>query len=145
MKKSFLILLIICSCQKEKNKDINKSPFGIVVKFITAESFMDTIEAKKYINIERVYSKFIDKENTTAQKVWESKLMFSYNLSRDKKFTNHFGFYEYEFEETMNNDKSSILFTDKNKKASIESIEYLLELDSSGNWIIVDIIPKKRS
>lgn len=106
---------------------------------------MDTTEAKKYINLERVYNKYIDKENTSSQKVWEGKLMFSYNLSRDKKFTNHFGFYEYEFKETINNSKSSILFTDKNKKAGIESIEYLLELDGLGNWIIVDIIPKKRN
>ncbi len=145
MKKSiFILLLIVVSCNKKESKEIDKSPFGVVVKFITAESLMDTIQAKKYIDIERVYKKYIDEENTTAQNVWESKLLFSYNLSLDNKFTNYFPFHEYDFKEIRNNNKSSILFTDKNVKASIESIEYLLELDENENWIIVDILPKKK-
>lgn len=137
--------MVILSCKKEikETRDVNRSPLVIVVKFITAESFLDTIEAKKYIDIESVYGRFIDKENSSAFKAWESKLMFGHNLSKDKKFTNHFDFYNYDFNEAIDNDKASVLFTSNDKGSSIESIEYVLKLNS-GKWRIVDIKPKKR-
>lgn len=53
MDKNLLIVVIIFaffSCQKEKKCNVGLSPFGVVVKFISSESTLDTIEAKKYID-----------------------------------------------------------------------------------------------
>lgn len=145
MKASLILLAVftLFSCQVENKRGIDGSPLAVVVKFISAESFRDTIEAKKHLNLDKVYSKFIDNENKTANEVWKSKLRFEYALSNDNKFTNHFNFSKYTFNEVIENNKSRVVFISKNKEDSMESIEYSLELNESNNWVIVDILPKK--
>ena len=81
----------------KKQESLNSTPFAVVVKYISAVNFVDTLEARKYINISKVYSKYIDKETPTANKVWENQILFNQSLNNDKKFTNHFKFYNYDF------------------------------------------------
>ncbi len=141
MDKNLLIVVIIFaffSCQKEKKCNVGLSPFGVVVKFISSESTLDTIEAKKYIDIEKVYKKYVDNKNLTSYQVWKNKLEFTNNLSKDKKFTNQFKFHNYEFSEVIKNKKASVTFSSKNINSNIKLINYFLELQDD-KWIIVDI------
>lgn len=144
MKIIYLSLFFaFCSCNINSNKNVVIiSPLETVVKFISAESFLDTIEAKQYIDIDKVYGKYAD-NNLSAQKVWEDKLTFNYNLGKDKKHTNHFKFYKYDFEEIIKGNESKIIFISKNKEASIKKIEYSLIFDNQKKWKIIGINCKK--
>jgi hypothetical protein len=123
----------------QKQENINTTPFAIVVKYITAESFLDTSETKKYIDIDKVYIKYIDKQNPTPNKVWESQIMFNQSLNSDKKLTNFFKFHKYDMQEIIKNNAAKVIFTSKIKHSKIKSIIYSLELTSENKWIIVDI------
>jgi hypothetical protein len=123
----------------KKQESVNSTPFAVVVKYISAENFVDTLEARKYINISKVYSKYIDKENPTANKVWENQILFNQSLNNDKKFTNHFKFYNYDFEEVIKNKDAKVIFFSKKESAKIKSIEYSLELTDKNQWSITDI------
>jgi hypothetical protein len=137
------LLLLSISCQKKLEKEIDSSPFSSVVKYISAESFADTIEAKKYINIAKTFTKYVDKENPTAYKVWENQILFNNNLSEDKKYTNHFKFYNYNIKEAINGKNAKVTFTSKNSRAKIKAIEYSLELINGTKWSIINIEYKK--
>lgn len=123
----------------KKQESVNSTPFAVVVKYISAENFVDTLEAKRYININKVYSKYIDKENPTANKVWRNQILFNQGLNNDKKFTNHFKFSNYDFEEVIKDKNAKVIFVSKKKNAKIKSIEYSLELTDKNQWSITDI------
>ncbi|OYU79340.1 MAG: hypothetical protein CFE23_14640 [Flavobacterium sp. BFFFF1] len=145
MKKICLALIILqfYSCEMSKKINVDSTPLSTVVKFISSESFIDTVEAKKYIDIEKVYSKYIDNENASAQKVWENRIAFLSNLSNDKKFTPHFKFYNYTISEQNSKKISKITFTSKRPNEGIKAIEYSLALDAGENWKIIDIEYRK--
>lgn len=137
-----LIVLVFYACEI-KNKDIDSAPLSTVIKFISSESFIDTVEVRKYIDIDKVYSKYIDKENPTADQVWKNKIKFLSNLDNDRKFTSHFKFYNYTISENDSSNTSKIIFTSKKKNDAIKAIEYSLMLDVDKKWRIVDIVYKK--
>jgi hypothetical protein len=139
IKLTFLIPLFCFFQMHINNGNTDNSPLVTVIKFISAESFNDTLEAKKYINIEKVYGKYIDKQDSTAELVWKNKLTFATNLSKDKKFTNHFKFHDYIFKEVVKSRKAKVILSSKDINDSIKAIEYFLELRKDDNWEIVDI------
>lgn len=126
----------------KKNKDIDTAPLSTVIKFISSESFIDTVETQKYIDIEKVYSKYIDKENPTAYKVWQNRIRFLSNLENDRKFTSHFKFYNYIISENDSLNTSKIIFTSKKKNETVKAIEYSL-IYKDEKWKIVNIEFKK--
>lgn len=144
MKFRYLILiLILSSCQMKKQESVNSTPITIVIKYISAENFVDTLEAKKYIDINKVYSKYVDKENPTANIVWKNQILFNKGLNNDKKFTNHFKFYNYDFEEVIKDKNAIVIFVSKKKSSKIKRIEYSLELTDKNQWSIINIEYKK--
>lgn len=140
MKKIYLIFIILCiSCDKEK-VNIDNTPFTTVVKFIAAESFNDTLEAEKYIDVERTYKNYIDKESDidNGREAWIEKLSFNQSLNDGNKFHNCFKFYNYKWEQIINNDAAKVIFISKDSRARIKRIEYSLEIQNS-KWRIVGL------
>lgn len=145
MKFKYLIpLLVLFSCQNHENKEIiPPSPLVVVIKYISAENCGDTIEAKKYIDIEKTFHSYIDSQNVNAHAVWINQMVFLNNLGNDKKYTNNFKFHNYEFVQEIKDRKAKITFVAKKQKAKIQSIEYTLEFTKEGIWIIDNIALKK--
>lgn len=82
-----LVSMAFVSCNNNKMPRM-ESPLAIVIKLISAESFADFDEARKYINLEKVYSNYTD--TLSAEQAWKNQVLFFYNLGKDKKFTNNF-------------------------------------------------------
>ncbi|MBQ1699852.1 MAG: hypothetical protein II029_05215, partial [Bacteroidales bacterium] len=87
------------------------------------------------IDVARVYTNF-GSEN--PQEDWEKMIRFNYNLGRDKKFTNNFGYRNYDIVETVNGNNASICFKAKRDNVSIKTITYGLEKRQK-KWIVVSI------
>ncbi|HVY74264.1 MAG TPA: hypothetical protein VG890_05505 [Puia sp.] len=126
--------ILVGSCQYKKTSSINP-PLATVVKVNAAEAFMDFEEAKKYQDINEIYSK-VDKQN--PEKAWKEMVTFFYNLSKDKKFTNQWKYYNYDITENINNKNAEVILKSKNKEALFQTITYKLDLRQSV-WIINDI------
>lgn len=112
-----------------------KTPFVTVVKLIDAEQALHFEEAMQYIDVEQVYSK-LGSENPIED--WKTLIRFNNNLGKDKKFSNNFGYYNYNIEETVNRNKASVCFKAKDNRPSIKMITYGLEKRQK-KWIVVSI------
>ena len=99
-------------------------PFVSVVKLIDAEQALDLENLKQYIDVRQLYTKF-GSEN--SQEDWERLIRFNYNLGKDKKYTNNFGYRNYDIEETVNGNNTSVCFKAKSDSASIKTITYGLQ------------------
>lgn len=121
-----------CSIKKTVKLEI---PFVSVVKLIDAEQSLDLENAKQYIDVVQVYTKLGSKN---PQEDWEKLIRFNYNLGKDKKFTNNFGYRKYDIEETINGNAASVCFKAKDGNASVKTITYGLE-KRQGKWIVVSI------
>lgn len=122
------------SCTVSKTRKL-ETPFVSVVKLIDAEQAFDLENAEQYIDVVQVYSK-LGAENPKED--WKKLVRFNYNLSKDKKFTNAFGYRNYDIEETVNGNKAKVCFKDKDNDASIKMITYELEKRQK-KWIVVSI------
>ena len=132
----FLILLT-SSCSINKTI-ILETPFVTVVKLIDAEQALDLEDAKQYIDVIQVYTK-LGSEN--PEEDWKKLIMFKNNLGKDKKFTNTFGYRNYNIEETVNGNNASVSFKDDN--ISIKTITYGLE-KRQNKWVVISIDYSKR-
>ena len=111
----FLILLT-SSCSINKTI-ILETPFVTVVKLIDAEQALDLEDAKQYIDVIQVYTK-LGSEN--PEEDWKKLIMFKNNLGKDKKFTNTFGYRNYNIEETeKRQNKWVVISIDYSKRKSI--------------------------
>ncbi len=128
------LMLSMSSCSVNKTVKL-ETPFVAVVKLIDAEQALDLENAKQYIDVAQVYTKF-GSEN--PQEDWEKLIRFNYNLGRDKKFTNNFEYRNYDIEETINGNNASICFKAKRDSVSIKTITYGLEKRQK-KWIVVSI------
>lgn len=137
MKSSLLyitLVLLICSCSLYKTYDI-ETPFVSVVKLIDAEQAYDLEKAKQYIDVVKVYTKL---GSINPEEDWEKQMRFNYNLGKDKKFTNVFGFRNYNIAEMVNGNAANVCFKSKEDGASIKQITYGLEKRNK-KWIVVSI------
>lgn len=96
----------------------------------------DFASAKIYIDVKKVYTTNTD--TISPEAAWEKLVMFNYNLSQDKKFTNIFPYHTYDIEEKISGEKAKVSFKSKDSEASIKSIIYHLELLNS-QWVVVKI------
>lgn len=134
MKKYLIIILLLTliSCTK---KNLN-SPLATIVKLQSAQEVKDYEEAVKYIDVNKTYSR-CKKVGIKPYDCWVSYVNFSYNFGRaDKKFTNRFGYYNYDIKEFINGDKSTVEFISLSRKK--KEIIYSLDLIKQ-NWIVVGI------
>jgi len=135
-----ILLLVILACGKATvdNSLIMESPLSSVVKLISAESLGNIDEAKKYINIERVYSKHIN-DTLNAESLWREQVKFKSTENNSSKFTNQFKYYNYEISETISSPmKAKVSFIPFNKDSSTKEINYSLEKENDV-WKVIDI------
>lgn len=121
------------SCNNEYKAN---SPLVIVIKLQAAETLTDFEDAKKYIDINKVYSNHPD--SISPEEAWKQSVEFLYNLGKDKKFTNIFKYYEYDICENIKKDKATVSFKALSSGASIKEIIYMLELQNK-EWKIIRI------
>lgn len=127
-------MLSMSSCSVNKTVKL-ETPFVSVVKLIDAEQALDLENAKQYIDVVQVYTKF---GSINPQEDWEKLIRFNYNFGKDKKYTNNFGYRNYDIEETVNGNNANVSFKAKNDSASIKTITYGLEKRQK-KWIVVFI------
>ena len=127
-------MLSMSSCSVNKTVKL-ETPFVTVVKLIDAEQALHLEEAMQYIDVEQVYSKLGSKNPIED---WKTLIKFNNNLGKDKKFSNNFGYYNYDIEETVNNNNASVCFKSKDNNASIKMITYGLEKRQK-KWVVVSI------
>jgi len=94
---SILGFILFTACERRNRQDSNiESPFSVVIKLQSAEALLQFDKAKKYIDIESVYSKYIEDSTKTAEDIWKDYLNFNYSISSSSpKFTNVFKYYNY--------------------------------------------------
>lgn len=128
-----IILVFLMACNSDYKEN---SPLAIVIKLKAAETLADFEEAKKYIDIEKVFSNHPDSVNPEV--AWKEYVMFFYNLGKDKKFTNVFKYYKYDIRETIANNKATVSFKSLSSGDSIKEILYRLELYKD-DWKVIGI------
>lgn len=121
------------SCVKNKTT-VLETPFVTVVKLKAAEQSLHYEDALQYIDVVQVYSK-LGSENPVED--WKQSLKFLYNIGKDKKFTNNFGYYNYDIEETVDGNNAIVCFKIKDIN-STERITYGLE-KRQNKWIVITI------
>ena len=134
----FMLLVSSCTVLKTVQEE---TPFVTVVKLIDAEQALDLENAKQYIDVDQVYRK-LGSEN--PQDDWEKQIRFFYDIGKDKKFTNDFGYRNYEIREIISGNTASVCFKAKKDNASIKTITYGLEKRQK-KWIVVSIYYCKSS
>ena len=127
-------MLSISSCSVNKTTKL-ETPFVTVVKLIDAEQALHLEEATQYIDVEQVYSK-LGSENPKED--WEKLIRFNYNIGKDKKFTNAFGYRNYDIEETVKGNNASVCFKAKDDNEGVKMITYGLEKRQQ-KWVVVSI------
>jgi hypothetical protein len=130
------IIIILCFSMACNNENKANSPLAIVIKLQAAETLADFEEAKKYIDVEKVYSNHPDSIN--PEEAWKESITFFYNLGNDKKFTNVFKYYKYDIREAITKDKATVSFKALSSGDSIKEILYTLELYKN-DWKIIGI------
>jgi hypothetical protein len=113
-----------------------ESPLAIVIKLISAESLANFDEAKKYIDVEKVYSNNID--TLSAEQAWKNQVLFFYNIGKDKKFTNNFKYYNYIIKEEQKEGNAEVVFESVHPEESISKIIYTLTFHDK-TWVVVRI------
>ena len=135
LKTIFILAFLISACNTKMNQ--KESPLATVIKLQSAETFANLDEAKKYIDVEMVYLK--DRpDSITAEKAWETYVMFGYNMAKDKKFTNIFKYHNYNIKEEVAGDNATVLFESKDSESNISRIVYGLE-NRNNQWIVISI------
>lgn len=137
MKKIIIVFLffVTVSC-KSQNNVMKDTPIVTVIKLQSSEALLNFNEAKRYIDIEKVYGK--NPESKNPQKEWQEMVTFFYNLGNNNKFTSQFKYFNYDITEIIESSKSKVKFKSINKDSQIKEIIYTLD-KLNNNWIVVDI------
>jgi len=128
-----LSLFLLIACNTKPNME---SPLVTVIKLNSAESLANFEEARKYLDVEKVYSKSAEGGKSPEQ-AWKEYVQFNYNLGQDKKFTNIFKYYDYEIKEELHQNKAEVTFEALSSKSKIQRIVYHLEMYDD-RWKVVD-------
>lgn len=123
-------------CYSCSNQVYKETPFMTVVKLLSAEQRLDYNEAKIYIDVSKVYSKYDGVKNPENE--WMKLLQLNYNLGKDKKISNNIDYYKYNIEEVISKKKATVSLIDKDTNKSIKKIVYSLEFIEN-RWIVVSI------
>lgn len=129
-----LSILSINSCSIKKTVKL-ETPFVTVVKLIDAEQSIDIDVAMQYMDIVQVYSK-LGSENPIED--WKKTIKFNYDIGKDNKFTNNFGYAKYDIEETIKGKNAIVCFNAKDTSSTIKAIIYGLE-KRQNKWIVISI------
>jgi lipoate synthase len=111
------------------------SPLVSVIKLISSESLGNIDVAKKYIDIESVYSEHIN-DSINYVELYEKQVKFKSNIDKSGKFTNQFKYYKYNINEVINKSNATVTFIDNENQ--IREIIYSLEKRKE-NWIVIGI------
>jgi hypothetical protein len=114
------ILILFSSCEKDNNPKMKESPLAIVIKLKSAEALINFEEAKKYIDLKRVFEKIT--EPLDAEEEWKKINTFFHSLGTNKKFTGQFKYFNYKINEIINKSNATVTFTSINKDAQIKKI-----------------------
>ena len=137
MKNLIIVFLLFLTVSCRSQNDVMKNtPIVTVIKLQSSEALLNFDEAKRYIDIEKVYGK--NPESKNPQEEWKEMIAFFYNLGNDKKFTNQFKYFNYDITEIIESSKSKVKFKNINKDSRIKEIIYTLD-KLHNSWIVVDI------
>ncbi|MEO1033722.1 MAG: hypothetical protein AAFX55_20220 [Bacteroidota bacterium] len=137
--KNLMILLIaifFINCNNKQNNEMTNTPLITVIKLKSAEAILDFEEAKKYIDLQKVFEE--NSESRNIEKEWKEMLTPFYNIGNDKKFTNQFKYFNYNINENVEGDKAKVSFEAHNKEAQVKKIIYFLD-KLNDMWIVIDI------
>jgi hypothetical protein len=129
------VLMVLVSCNSKMPPQM-ESPLATVIKLISAESFADFEEGKKYIDVEKVYPKNID--SLSPEQAWRNQVLFFYNIGKDKKFTNNFKYFNYTIREEEKGENAEVIFESIRPEESISKILYALARYDK-QWMVVRI------
>ncbi|WP_103863400.1 hypothetical protein [Aquimarina sp. I32.4] len=137
MRYIIIIIISITSLGcKGQNKTLKETPLMSVIKLQAAEAVLNFEEAKKYIDLDKVFEKF--PESHDVEKQWKEMITVLHNLGNNKKFTNQFKYFNYTITENVNNSKAKVSFVAIDKGSKIKEISYsLYEIDNK--WKVFDI------
>lgn len=146
MKQYFAYLLcglLFASCEQKKNVAMIESPLATVIKLESSESFKDYETARKFIDVEQVYSVVAKQENRTSEDVWKEFIEFNYSLGNSSnKFTSSFPFHKYKITEMISGDRAEVKLAGIESGQKIKEITYKLALENK-DWKVVSIDYKK--
>ncbi len=137
--KNLILLFLLASCYigcKGQDKMMEETPLVSVIKLKSAEAVLNFEEAKKYIDLDKVFEK--SPEPRDVEKQWKEMVTFLYNLGNDKKFTNQFKYFNYRISEVIDQPKAQVVFTAINEDSQIKKITYSLDMRDE-KWLVVGI------
>ncbi len=138
-----LFALLLSSCGQKRDITMNESPLAIVIKLESSESFKDYETAKKFIDVEQVYSVIAKQENRKAEDVWKEFVEFNYSVGNSSnKFTSSFPFHKYKITEMVNVDRAEVKLEGTEEGQQIKEITYKLVLENEA-WKVVSIDYKR--
>lgn len=126
-----VLSLLMISCSFDDSIDKRKdSPLHVVIKLLSAESVGNFEEAKKYIDIEKVFSKDPSYNNRNADSIWSEYKEYIQSMGsltdRSGKFTNCFLYYQYDISEYGRGDQFFVEFR-QNDRFARKRILYTLQ------------------
>mgnify|MGYP003390023113 CR=1 FL=1 len=127
-----LLFALVAISFREQNE--TEPPLATVIKLESAEAVADFSYARSYIDVEKVYAN----DEMAPEEAWKKMVMFHYNLSKDKRFSNTFPYYKYDITEKIKDKKSEVIFKSKDITGPIKAIIYKLDLVND-KWIVVKI------
>src|SRR5690349_4716975 len=125
IRKLFYALLTISAMSCQNKKELNDAPLIAVIKLHSSESLADFEEAKKYIDVDKAYSKFAN-DSLTAENAWRENVTFNQRLAQDQKFTNVFKYFNYNISQIVEPSKAEVIFEAKDQNAKLKKIIYYL-------------------
>ncbi len=127
-------MIFTCCCEKKQLN--NETPFMAIVKLLSAEQTLNFEEARKYIDVNQVYSKYPESRNPEME--WMELLRSNYNLGKDPKFSNSINFYKYNIKEFISGENAVVSLKSKKSNSHIKEIIYKLLLIND-QWTVVSI------
>lgn len=133
---SLAVLSLLISCNSKMS--ISNSPLASVIKIQSSEALGDFDEAKKYQDINKLYSQYAKEVSVAPERYWIDFVTANNKLGRDKKFTSQVKYFNYNIEEVINGNESKVFFYNKNKSDRVQAIIYDLKLLDS-TWVLQKI------
>ncbi|UOB17664.1 hypothetical protein [Abyssalbus ytuae] len=138
MKNLIMILLVVLSvsCNGQDN-NMKDTPIVTVIKLQSSEALLNFDEAKKYIDVEKVFGENPESKKS-PQEEWKEMVTFFYNLGDNKKFTNQFKYFNYNITETIDVSNAKVKFAAINQDSHIKEIIYSLD-KIKDRWKVTNI------
>ncbi len=132
---TILLFVLFTGCNGQ-NIDMKETPLISIIKLKSAEAVLNFEEAKKYIDLSKVFKKSPDSKN--IEKEWKETITTLHNLGKDKKFTNQFKYFNYSITEEIKGKNAKVNFVPNDKNSNLKKIIYSLKvIDSS--WKVTGI------